>query len=48
MQLRRETKPIEIKEGMYIEQYINQVLNCAVRKVKIKKGQLHIWADAYE
>lgn len=48
IEIKRESPIMEIKEGLYVEQYIRQVMNCVVKKVKRKKEQLHIWADAYE
>ena len=48
VQLDHKEKNLEIKKGLYIKQQVCQVLNCIVKKVKMRKGQLHIWADAYE
>lgn len=48
MEIKRESPIMEIKEGLYVEQYIRQIVRCVVKKVKMKKDKLHIWADAYE
>lgn len=44
----KPSETIEIKKGLYVDQEVRQVLTAVIRKIRRKKGRIHVWADVYE